>query len=476
MAAVDERLIDPTPQRVASLLQRAVKAANGRASRRRVEKDPGFWARFVKRARNKREGNQTYCGTRVLVYGSAFVRAAWWTDPVGRRHWRIVGRRAVYADYRARDLPLAAFPLWHIYPDRLVLRDAGSGSHLIARCDCGVAGRPESIAWMGERCGPCHDRAEEGVAVRPAGPMVLRGKTLSVNQLAFAGPDALLSSGSGRVVRWDLEDGGEEVLLHRRGGHVYALAASASGLAAASTACNRVLVRRPDTPDWRQVNLRCQYVGGLAISPDERWLAVVGQNSYLIGLEAPDLAARLVLSGRRAGPLAFSPDGRSLYVLDAAAGLHRIDAASGRADLVRGRPDSEPNTLNAFFMGLTYYPWSRAMACSHDGRWLAVVAAWDGRSGTQLGDLATGRWFGLRAPAAACSQALAFTADGALASADSDGALRLWDVARQELRQTLVLAQSGPGYQVPAFSADGERVALWASDGSIHLVSWRAMT
>jgi WD40 repeat protein len=475
MAAIDERLIDPAPDALVTALHRATKAANGRLTHRRVEKDRDFWARFVARAANKPEGSQVYTGSRTGSWDSALVRVAWWTDPVGRRHWRVVGRRMGPPDNRLRDFAFAAHPLWHVYPDRLALREQGGATALLARCDCGVVGPAERIAWMGECCGPCHDRGEEGLAAPPAAPVLLRGHGNTVAQLAFAGPDVLVSGGAdGRVLRWDLEDGSHEVLLHRRGGYVNAVAAS-PGLVAVNTAYSRVLLRRTDA-EWRQVNLRSGQIGALAISPDERWLAVAGANSYLVDLGSPELTARLVLADCCVGPITFSPDSRTLWALDSGAELHRIDVASGRTGRSRARPESDPDHFGDFFLGLDYYPFPRAMACSPDGRWVAVIVSWGGWFGTHVGDLATGRWFALRSPSpSVCSHGVAFTAGGGLASADNDGAVRLWDVARQQVRGTLLANPHAPSYQVPAFSADAERVALGGTDGTIRLVAWRAL-
>jgi WD40 repeat protein len=405
--------------------------------------------------------------------GAPVVRVGWWTDPVGRRHWRVVGRRLEYADYHLKKFAFAAHPLWHVYPDRLALRQDGDFLTLLAHCDCGVAGPVERLAWMGRCCGPCHDRGEDGLSVRRTGPAQLGGHP-AIAHLSFAG-DALLSGGTdGRIVRWNLEDGIREVLLHRRSSAIQALAATASGLVAANTGPGRILLHWPGATEWQEISLRCGHVGALTISPDERWLAVAGTNCHLVDLKSSDLTARLVLAGRCVGPFCFSADSRTLWALDVSADLHRIDVASGRADLARTRPASEPDSSDEFFLGFGYYPFPRAMASSPDGRWLAVVASWDGWFGTQVADLATGRWFSLRAASAVFANRLAFTAENDLASADSDGLLRIWDVTRQRLRAVLLPASKPASFHVPAFSPDGGRVALGAND-AIRLVPWKAM-
>src|SRR5207247_1450805 len=100
---------------------------------------------------------------------------------------------------------------------------------LLGVCDCGVSGPLPAIAWMGERCGPCHDRREEGLAgqAETPWPLVLKRHTSSISHLAFHGDKQLVSGGvDGRIVRWDLDDGSDEVLLHRRNSSIDALAVS----------------------------------------------------------------------------------------------------------------------------------------------------------------------------------------------------------------------------------------------------------
>jgi hypothetical protein len=145
MAVVDERLIDPEPEVVARTLHRATRAANGRLRTRRVEKDADFWGRFVTRTQRKGEGQQTWLGSRATYITAPLVKAAWWTDPVGRKHWRIVGRRSDYLDHQ-RHFAFARYPLWHVYPERLAVRQRGESAQLVARCDCGVVGPVGRIA------------------------------------------------------------------------------------------------------------------------------------------------------------------------------------------------------------------------------------------------------------------------------------------------------------------------------------------
>jgi len=65
---------------------------------------------------------------------------------------------------------------------------AGRQAELLALCECGVCAKPSSIGWTGERCGPCHDRREEGAGpdgAPSALPLTLRGFQGCVFHLAF---------------------------------------------------------------------------------------------------------------------------------------------------------------------------------------------------------------------------------------------------------------------------------------------------
>jgi hypothetical protein len=110
-------------------------------------------------------------------------------DPEGdhlRQHGTLFWFRVVWAtDYRRRKLvrieagvviPFLAHlgvgvqaPPWP--PLGIVLReraiffqaDEATPHQMLLMCSCGALGRPAEIAWMDDRCGPCHDRREAGV-------------------------------------------------------------------------------------------------------------------------------------------------------------------------------------------------------------------------------------------------------------------------------------------------------------------------
>jgi hypothetical protein len=95
-----------------------------------------------------------------------YVSVAWWSDHQGRKHVRVAAGDPDTPDwqpgYSRLDDDLRP-PLWHAHPGRVFrVTRAGQEPAWLASCACGATGEPGSLAWMGPRCGPCHDRVEEG--------------------------------------------------------------------------------------------------------------------------------------------------------------------------------------------------------------------------------------------------------------------------------------------------------------------------
>src|SRR5207302_2382916 len=102
------------------------------------------------------------------------VGLAWWTDHVGRKHFRVVGHRAKFNRPHLKNILDPAGqgwpPLALVYPDYLFFKTCRGERVLTAVCACGVFGPPERLAWMGNCCGPCHDGREEGREPERLGP------------------------------------------------------------------------------------------------------------------------------------------------------------------------------------------------------------------------------------------------------------------------------------------------------------------
>jgi hypothetical protein len=113
-----------------------------------------------------------------------FIVAAWWTDVLGRRHWRIEG--SWRCDQVTRDMvpDLDSDGDWHplevIYPERPgCWRQREGRPDWLVLCGCGACGTVEQIAWTGECCGPCFDRRiDEGMAPPESGPSLADGRAL----------------------------------------------------------------------------------------------------------------------------------------------------------------------------------------------------------------------------------------------------------------------------------------------------------
>jgi hypothetical protein len=162
----DVRLIDPTEAQLVAALRKAHAVANRglRDYYPRLERDGDFWGRFARDCLREREGRRRSCkaGSQTPE-----VIAGWWTDPAGRRHFRVIGRtRVTYGRLRGEGELRGLPPWWQVYPESiLAVRRPDGPETFLACCRCGAVGTPESLGWMGDTCGPCFDRRADGGAL-----------------------------------------------------------------------------------------------------------------------------------------------------------------------------------------------------------------------------------------------------------------------------------------------------------------------
>lgn len=185
---MNELLIDPTAARVETALTAAVAHANGKAKGRKVltVSAADLTAVAAEAAAGANPAYRRVFAIESNGWAPRAVVVGWWTDHAGRRHVRV---RAFASDWW--DSSALRPAIGFVYPGAVFRVTKGKRRPKeLAVCGCGAVGTPEALAWMGDRCGPCHDRAEE-TGVRP--PLLLPDFGDRDEKLAFT-PD-----GSGLV-------------------------------------------------------------------------------------------------------------------------------------------------------------------------------------------------------------------------------------------------------------------------------------
>ena len=206
----EAKLIDPDAEQVVAALALATAAANKRCRARLLRDTPAKWRKFARDAAATAEGYSMFRGSRGGVPATQLV-AAWWTDPAGRKHVVLRGRRVEH-DEAKRLLQKEELekrpPLWHAYPEYVCRRTVGKASQIVCGCGCGAVGTPESLGWMGETCGPCFDRKEElgAVGLSANVPGMLDGDRAPLRAVACSpdGTRVAAKEGDDHVTYWDV--------------------------------------------------------------------------------------------------------------------------------------------------------------------------------------------------------------------------------------------------------------------------------
>lgn len=280
MARHDHILISPSRGRLVEELVLAQTRANEEVAIL-DPLDHHKWEAIVRQLGEAPEGRQQWSDSRRGE--TARIAVSWWTDHIGRRHFRVIGGNSRDGSYRFLSSTRTDTrpALWHLYPDRLFWHSRGERSGWVAVCGCGEVGPPAKLGWMGQCCAVCYDRAEEGDVVRECVPAWSLGPHR-------APPRAIAFSPEGRQL-----------------------------------ACVRVRtpslcwVRIEDvyTDAWRELPALRDVPQCVAFSPDGEQLAYTEGESRLLLF---DLERDEVILDHTEGIglrcLAFSPDGRSLAV------------------------------------------------------------------------------------------------------------------------------------------------------------------
>jgi WD40 repeat protein len=191
-------------------------------------------------------------------------------------------------------------------------------------------------------------------------------------------------------------------------------------------------------------------VGGFAISPDGRTLAIPG-----MGLWDPETGRLLQLESFEtpSWTVAFSPEA-AIVAMGQPGTIRLWDAANGK--LLRQIKISPTDSVNS----LAFSPHGRILASAGEDQ---KVTLWEVNTGRERASNLLGHAGGI--------QSLAFSPDGrALASASRDGTVIVWDIAdpaRASLRWKLE-GNAGAVWTV-AYAPDGKTIASGHQDGTVKL-------
>ncbi|WP_326583172.1 hypothetical protein OG889_31900 [Streptomyces sp. NBC_00481] len=216
----------------------------------------------------------------------------------------------------------------------------------------------------------------------------------------------------------------------------------------------------------QRITLPGRFVNGMAFSPDGRTLVTVGDGLVLwdTGTGRPRVELPKAEEG---SPLAFSPTGDVFATTGGEEGEIRLrDPATGRVRSTLTEPDGRPTPEGAQDDPFRWFRQVESMAFGPDGRTLAsansdgTVRLWN----TGTGDLdAT-----LTVSLTEGPVALAFSPDGRTLATAAGSTVRLWDTTTRYARATF----PGGGSARLAFSPDGRTLAV--GDHADRLRLWDA--
>jgi len=260
----------------------------------------------------------------------------------------------------------------------------------------------------------------------------------------------------------------------RRGGPRALLLPTSLCLVAAAVAASCSLLSRPGSVGpvrleaMLTVSKDLDWVGPLAFSPDGKTLAALGMvTAYLYdAVTHRQKGTWRVRDTRRDAPtsLAFSPDGKTLIISDT--GAHSAFVWNVAAQRVT---TMYPNPRNAFIYNT---------ALSSDGRLMAESSDWAGH--TYLWSMVTQRYTGELTDPDFGVDPLAFSPDGATLAVGNGaighgkdfGQIALWNIKRRTIRATYQSPEHGQ-VQAVTFSRDG---ALLAATGIRSIYLWHPAT
>lgn len=527
MSPFDRWLVQPTREELLSTLTQAVRVVNrvGRtrpppATEARARKqlltdgrgpDDVRWsispepdlAEMVQAEARETEGVRLWLPGRPIRLDAPLTELtprlalAWWTDNLGRRHVRVAcrndGGRSSLRHHRLGPPGRLPPPLWLVYPDHFCLRTRpGREPELIALCRCGDVGPPERLDWMGDCCGPCHDRRDEGG--EPLGwsrPHTWVCDTRPIRCLHFIRDGLLVTASTDqrdvRVRFWEWPAGRE---VHCEAVRRFL----PPGLVPfAANSAEAIVNGRDEFVSWnleaqpvRQKDLSGQQYRSCALSSDGRFLAGLFEQTLRIldrGVEGRPQAG----NGRKprevhverelfleAHPLLFTPESDTLAIGAQGGCVSLVDPQTGKVTcLLCDVPRASIAELESAYV--------RCLAFSPDG---SRLAAGCGRSLDLREDdpEASGSVLVWNAPAetpvarlsvpGGSVNAVAFSPDGTvLVSGGRDGIVRFWDA--KTWQEVIGLVGHLGAIHALTFSPDGRLLLSGSADGTVRHWPWR---
>ena len=310
MGYFERRFVRPTYLQVVDALEEAAREAN--EAQKVVDQDREQWNAFVSEIRTEAEGVRQWYRNCPPNQGAGLVGIAWWTDHLGRRHFRVWAGSSADGSFRRLfdPEPDSRPPFWHMAPDRVFSCRHDGQRKWLAVCPCGMIGTPQAIGWMGDRCGLCHYLPADS-------PVRLSSFTElgdAVRHLEFS-PDGrwLAGTGCGRNVHvWDVIAGVYHGAVSPGTVEIRAVAFSPDSRMIAVAGGNRML-RFLDIATGQEIAAypTPKSVHRVVVAPDNATLAIAGsQDMEVWGRSNASLPWRLV--SVCSGPVlsvAFNPSG-----------------------------------------------------------------------------------------------------------------------------------------------------------------------
>jgi hypothetical protein len=485
MADVDRILIQPSDEELEQVLGEVVAEVNDKGRKRRLSWPLPEFDDFTGELAKSPEGWWQWNGSGKSGEVRSVLGVAWWTDHIGRRHLRLVGRRDAFRRDRLVHLlcpNVGARPgLCLVYPEAAFLLHRGGRREVAVLCRCGAAGSPQELGWMGPCCGACHDRREAGVPVprlwtRASFSLPACGRDPAL-VMALSPDGRTLALGGGRetLSLWEIETGRSLYTIERATRFTCAAFSPDGELATGNTLGDRKQweVETGKEKALYQAHPMNRNIRRLTYSPDGKLIARGGERGCLL-LEANTGQVRHDFrdSLNDVTCQAFSSDGE----------LFAAGTLSGALKVWDTRTAEEIVSQVDFHAALTDLAFAPDL--SEDGRVVLAVVTESSDWNAGVSPEEWGRSFllflpaHLRGPGAHRfaghphgTLAVAFSPDGqTLVTGGRDRLVRLWSLPA--VKEMAALEWHLDAVCQVAFSAEGRWLVTGSVDGVARLWPW----